>query len=130
DQVAQRDREVANVGQWQLCCIDAVLWMLAVHQHAAGLPNRAWPKPGSAPVCRTEVERNSGNADRRAGIAARGAEECRRNRVGRHPGHGCPGAGSAKRNTAAAIAQVQARLAAPSAAAVTDRLSTMRSLIS
>ena len=130
DKVAKRDREVADVGQRQLCCIDAVLRMLAIHQHAARLPDRPRPEPGAAPIGRAEVERNSGNADRRGGIAASGAEECRRNRVGRHSGHGCPGAGSAKRNTAAATAQVQAPLAAPSAAAVTDRLSTMRSLIS
>ena len=130
DQVSEREREVADVGQWQLCRVDPMLRMFAVHQHPARLPHCAGSEPGAAAVGGAEVERNSGNADRRGGIAAAGAEECRRDRVGRHPGHGCVRGGAAKRNTAAATAQVQSPLAAPVAAAVTERLSTMRSLIS
>ena len=85
--VSERDGKVADVGHWQLRCIDPVLRMLAVHQHPAGLPNGARPKTCAAPVGRPEVERNSGNADRSGAIAATDAEKCRRNRVGRHSGH-------------------------------------------
>ena len=64
-----------------------------------------------------------------AAVAALDAEKGRRDGVGRGHRHDWAG-GSANRNTAAATAQVQSPLAAPSAAAVIDRLSTMRSLSS
>src|SRR3984893_2179382 len=104
--------------------------MRAIGQHPARLADRRWSEPGAAAVGGAEIERNAGDADRRAAIMARDAEECRRNRVGSRGRHEVPGRGSANRNTAAATAQVQSPPRAPSVAAVIERLSTMRSLIS
>ncbi len=138
DKIAQRQREIADVGDRQLCRIDPMQGMRAVHQHPARVANGARPEAGAAAVGGAEVERNAGNADRRRAIAAPDAEKCRRDRIGGDAGrclrHDPPGAeaaaGLANRNTAAATAQVQSPLAAPSAAAVIERLSTIRSLIS
>ncbi len=103
--------------------------MRAVDEHAARLPDRRRPEPRTAAVRGADIEGNTRNRDRRGTVAALDAEECRRDGIGRRYGHDWAG-GSAKRNTAAATAQVQSPLAAPSAAAVIDRLSTMRSLSS
>ena len=127
--VAQREIEIADVGERQGGGIDPMDGMRAVDQHAARLPDRRRPEPRAAPVGGADIEGNAGDRDRRGAVAALDAEECRRDGVGRGYGHDCAG-GSAKRNTAAATAQVQSPLAAPSAAAVIDRLSTMRSLSS
>ena len=125
--VAEREIEVADVGERQGRGIDPMDGMRAVDEHAARLPDRRRPEPRAAPVGGADIERNAGDRDRRGAVAALDAEECRRNGIGRGYGHDWAG-GSAKRNTAAATAQVQSPLAAPSAAAVIDRLSTMRSL--
>ena len=107
--------------------------MIAVHQHAACHPDRRRPEPGAAAVGGADVERNTGDAIPGRGIAAADAQKTCRNRVGRGARHFAPvtsfAVGVAKRNTAAATAQVQSRLDAPSANAVMERLSTRRSLI-
>src|SRR5215470_16594445 len=107
--------------------------MRAVHQHAACRPDSRWPEPGAAAVGGADVEWNPGNAVAGRGIAAAGAEKTWPYCVGRGTRHGAPvtssAVGAAKRNTAAATAQVQSRLDAPSANAVMERLSTRRSLI-
>src|SRR5258708_38898908 len=102
--------------------------MRAVHQHPARLPDRRRAEPGAAAVGGAEIERNAGDTDRRVAIPAFDAEKCRRDGVGGRRRHGCCATGIAKRNTAAETAQVQSPLGAPSAAAVMERLSTMRSL--
>ncbi len=126
--VAERHGEVADIGQRQGRRVDPVERVGAVDQHPARLADGRRAEPGAAAVRGAEVERNAGDADCRLAVAARDAEEGRRNGVGRGHRHGCETGGSANRNTAAATAQVQSPLGAPSAAAVIDRLSTMRSL--
>ncbi len=128
--VPQGDREVTDVGERQSRRIDPVDGMRAVHQHPARLPDRRRAEPGAAAVGGAEIERNAGDADRGVAIPSFDAEEGRRDGVGRRCRHGGVTGGIAKRNTAAATAQVQSPLGAPSAAAVIERLSTMRSLSS
>jgi hypothetical protein len=60
-------------------------------------------------------------------LELRSEVQCRRDGVGGKRRHDATG-GAENRNTAAATAQVQSRLAAPSAEAVIERPSTMRSL--
>ena len=125
--VPQREAEIADVGERQRRRIDPVVGMRAVHQHPAGGADGRRTEPGAAAVGGAEIERNPGDADRRVALAARDAEERRRDGVGGRRRHGAT-EGMAKRNTAAETAQVQSPVAAPSAEAVIDRLSTMRSL--
>ena len=125
--VPQRDGEITDVGERQRRRIDPVVGIRAVHQHPAGRADRRRAEPGAAAVRGADIERNTGDADRRVAIPARDAEERRRDGVGGRCLHGVLG-GMAKRKTAAETAQVQSPLAAPSADAVIERLSTMRSL--
>lgn len=127
--IAERDHEVSEVRDGQGRRIDPMKRMGAVHQHSAGLPDRRRPEPGAAPVRRADVERDAGDADLGRPVSVH-AEEGRWDREGRRSAHAPDALGFEKRNTAAATAQVQSPLCAPSAAAVSDRLSTMRSLIS
>ena len=132
--VAESGGEIADVGDFNRGGINPILRMGAIHQHAACRPDGRWPEPGAAAIGGADVERNPGNTVAGCGIAAAGAEKTCRHRVGRGTRHGAPvtssAVGAAKRNTAAATAQVQSRLDAPSANAVMERLSTRRSLIS
>src|SRR5262249_26625088 len=130
--VAESGGEIADIGELNRGGVNPVQRMGAVHQHAAGDPDGRRPEPGAASVGGADVEWNPGDAVARRGIAAAGAEKTCRNRVGRGTRHGASATsfavGAAKRNTAAATAQVQSRLDAPSANAVMERLSTRRSL--
>ena len=130
EEIAERDLEVADVGERESGRIDPVLRMRAVGQHPACLPDRRGSKARAAAVGGAEVERYAGDADRRGAIGARDAEKGRRNRIGGGDRHDAPAPGSWNRNTAAATTQVQSPPRTPSVAAVIDRLSTMRSLIS
>ena len=129
--IAERGRKVPDIGERQVRRIDPMLRMCAVHQHPACGPDRRGTRAGAAAVGGADIERNAGDANRGAGIMAAGAEKRRRHRIGRRSPHGAPpdSPGAAKRNTAAEMAQVQSPLGAPSANAVMERLSTMRSLI-
>ena len=100
--------------------------VIAVDQHAARLPDGGRPEARAAAVRGADVERNAGNGERGIVGAARDREKARRQgecRNGRHYD------AAAKRNTAAATAQVQRPFASPSAAAVMDVLPMMRLLV-
>ena len=62
--VAERDREVADVGERQGRRIDPVEGMGAVDQHPARLADRRRAEPGAAAVRGADIERNAGHADR------------------------------------------------------------------
>ena len=130
--VAERDREVADIRQTGSGRIDPVQRMIAVHQHPAGLAYRGGSEPRPGPVGGAEVEGNARHANRRARIVAADAEEGRRNAERRDCGHrGCPESDSAdgvNKNTATATTQVQSPRGAPVVAAAIECVSTMRLL--
>ncbi len=130
EEIAERDGEIADVGHRQGGGIDPVLRMRPIGQHSARLPDRRRPEAGAAAIGGAEIERNAGDADRRVAVVARDPEEARRDRVGGRDHHVASAGGSVNRNTAEATAQVHTPAGAPSVAAVIERLSTMRSLIS
>ncbi len=105
--------------------------MSAIHQHPARLPDRARPKRAPA---RFVVPMSSGTPAMQIGAAASPVgtpKKLGRSLKCRPLAHkrGVSGSG-ANRKTAAATAQVQRPSASPSAAAVRDRLSMMRLLVS
>ena len=82
--VAMRDPEIADIGDVGLGRRAAGDRMVAIDQHAAGLPDRGRPEAGAGTVRGAEVIRNAGDADRRAGVAAPDAEKARARRKSRN----------------------------------------------
>ena len=100
--------------------------VVAVHQHAARVPDGGRPEARATAVGGAYVERNTDNAERGVDAAVRDREKVRRQREGRNGGHYHE---AAKRKTAAATAHVQCPPGSPSAAAVKDVLPMMRLLV-
>ena len=86
-QVAERDLELAQIGDVEVARVDPVLRVDAVHQHAAGAADGRRPVAGAGPVGGADVERHADDADGRPPILARDAEEARRRGEGRDGGH-------------------------------------------
>ena len=61
--IAERDRELANVGNIHRGRVDPASRMLAVHQHPAGGAYGARSGPGAGAVGSAEIERHAGNAE-------------------------------------------------------------------
>ena len=81
--LAQRNREVADVRQWQEYWIDPMRRMGAVHQHATCLTDRSRPKSGSRTIGRAEVVGNACDTNRRTGVMTINPEESGRQRESR-----------------------------------------------
>ncbi len=124
--VAERNPEIADVGHRKRGGVDPALRVIAVHQHAARLPDRSRPETRAAAVGGAQIERDAGNAERRVGGAARDREKAWLQGEG---WNGCHCYAAVKRKTAAATAQVQRPFGSPSAAAVMDVLPMMRLLV-
>ena len=124
--VAERDREIADVRQRQRGRIDAPVGMVAVGEHAARLADGPRPEAGAGTVGGAEIEGDAGDAEFGVAVVTADAEEGRRHGEGRGIGHG----GHVKRKTAAAMAQVQRPDLSPSEAAVSDVLPMMSWLVS
>src|SRR5688572_25564057 len=76
--VAQRNVEVADVSHRQRRGIGPPVRMVAVHQHAAGLPDGGRPEPGAAAVGGADIERNASNMEGGVIRATRNREKARR----------------------------------------------------
>ena len=124
--VAERDREIADISDRKRRGIDPPVRMIAVDQHAAGVPDRHRTEARAAAVGGADVERDPGDMERGLAGRPRQAEEGRRRRKGRRGRHHVR---SAKRNTAAATAHVQRPAGSPTAAAVMEVLPKMRLLV-
>ena len=61
--VAERDGQVADIGELQSPRIDPMNGMIAIEQHAAGLADRRRAEPRPAPNGDADIERNSRDAD-------------------------------------------------------------------
>ena len=85
--VAMGDPEIADIGDVGLGRRAAGDRMVAIDQHAAGLPDRGRPEPRARTVRGAEVIRNPGDADRRAGVAALEPEKARARRKSRNGSH-------------------------------------------
>ena len=59
--------EIADIGEVELCWIDAIGGVVAIDQHPAGLTDRRRPEARAGPVRGAEVKGNAGNADRGVG---------------------------------------------------------------
>ena len=82
-EVAERDLELAEIGDVHLPRIDPVQRVAAIDQHAAGAPDGGWPVAAAGAVGGAEVERHAGDAEGRTPVLPRDAEEARRRGEGR-----------------------------------------------
>src|SRR5689334_17637 len=79
--VAQGQREIADVGEVQPGGIDPGAWMFAVDEHVARLANGSGPEARTAAIGRADVEGRASYAIGRLPIGARHTQESRRQRV-------------------------------------------------
>lgn len=72
--VAERNAEVADVGYRQCRGVDPPMAVVAVHQHAARVPDGGRPEARATAVGGAYVERNTDNAERSVDAAVRDRE--------------------------------------------------------
>ena len=128
--IAERNGEIANIGERQRRRIDPMHRMIAIDQHAACLSDRRRTEARAGAIGGAEIEGNAGDADRRGRIVARDAEKARRNGEGGDAGHDWTESPALNKKTAAATTQVHSPRGAPTAAEAIDWVSTIRLLIS
>ena len=68
--VAERDPEIADVGERQGKRIGKCAWVSAIPEHPACLPYGLGAETRAAAVRRPDIERDAGNADRRRWVVA------------------------------------------------------------
>ena len=68
--VAERDPEIADVGERQGKRIGKRAWVSAIPEHPACLPYGLGTETRAAAVRRPDIERDAGNADRRRWVVA------------------------------------------------------------
>ncbi len=123
--VAERDVEIADIGNRQRGGIDPPMRMIAVDQHAACL--RGSRQARSAHRCDWWCRCRTGCRQCERGVVGCGRVMARK--LGGSAKVGTVAISAAKRNTAAATAQVQRPASSPTAAAVIEVLPKMRLLV-